>query len=375
MNIPFLTVMALWLALAPGLVLAEESDEEKSQPKTGLTPDLREDETKLKLQKGDVVVVPIPMSNPTLDTGLVVGGAYFYHQTEEQKKEQPASVTAAAAMYTSNESFVYGIAQQNYFKKDTWRLTGVVGHADLKLPLRAPDDPADAETLNWLINGNFAYAQLLGNFAGRWYLGPDIRYVGVNQEIISSELPEESLIIPKTTAIGIGINLQHDSRDMPMNSYSGHIFQLKSLFNDETFGSDTSYQSYDIAYRSYHGLKVPVVLAWEVEGCSRNGDVPLWDMCRIPLRGFPSTDYLGQNSFSAQFEARWRAWKKLGLVAFAGGGYLIDTYVESDSREVIPSYGVGLRYMVLKAKRINLRLDYARSNDSDAWYLSVGEAF
>ena len=54
---------------------------------------------------------------------------------------------------------------------------------------------------------------------------------------------------------------------------------------------------------------------------------------------------------------------------------MIDTYVESDSREVIPSYGVGLRYMVLKAKRINLRLDYTRNTDSDAWYLSVGEAF
>jgi hypothetical protein len=31
--------------------------------------------------------------------------------------------------------------------------------------------------------------------------------------------------------------------------------------------------------------------------------------------------------------------------------------------------------MVLAAKRINLRLDYARSTDSDAIHVSVGEAF
>jgi hypothetical protein len=31
--------------------------------------------------------------------------------------------------------------------------------------------------------------------------------------------------------------------------------------------------------------------------------------------------------------------------------------------------------MVLKSKRINLRVDYARSDDNDAWYLAVGEAF
>jgi hypothetical protein len=31
--------------------------------------------------------------------------------------------------------------------------------------------------------------------------------------------------------------------------------------------------------------------------------------------------------------------------------------------------------MVLKSKRINMRLDYARSSDSDAIHFLVGEAF
>lgn len=48
---------------------------------------------------------------------------------------------------------------------------------------------------------------------------------------------------------------------------------------------------------------------------------------------------------------------------------------EFREREAIPSYGVGLRFMVLESQRINMRLDYGRSNDSDAVYLSVGEAF
>jgi hypothetical protein len=41
----------------------------------------------------------VPISNPTLDTALVVGAAYFYAQTKEQKKVQPASVTGGGAMY------------------------------------------------------------------------------------------------------------------------------------------------------------------------------------------------------------------------------------------------------------------------------------
>ena len=69
----------------------------------------------MKLQRGDFVVVPIPISNPTLNEGLVLGSAYFYPQTEEEEKLQPASVTAAAGLYTSNQSKAFALVQQNYF--------------------------------------------------------------------------------------------------------------------------------------------------------------------------------------------------------------------------------------------------------------------
>ena len=61
-----------------------------------LAPDIRGDETNLKLQRGDFVAVPIPISDPTLGSGLIAGAAYFYPQTEEQKAAQPASLTGIA---------------------------------------------------------------------------------------------------------------------------------------------------------------------------------------------------------------------------------------------------------------------------------------
>ena len=80
-------------------------------------------------------------------------------------------------------------------------------------------------------------------------------------------------------------------------------------------------------------------------------------------------------SSSGQAEARWQPTKRWGLVGFAGAGYVGSSFNGIREHEAIPSYGVGLRFMVLKAKRINLRLDYARSTDSDAIHFSVGEAF
>jgi outer membrane translocation and assembly module TamA len=93
------------------------------------------------------------------------------------------------------------------------------------------------------------------------------------------------------------------------------------------------------------------------------------------LRGFSATDYLGRVSASAQLEARWQMSRRWGLVGFAGSGYVGDAFSGVRDHEPIASYGGGLRFMVLPAKRINIRLDLARSDDSDAIHFSVGEAF
>ena len=62
-------------------------------------------------------------------------------------------------------------------------------------------------------------------------------------------------------------------------------------------------------------------------------------------------------------------------MAFAGGGLSDRSYADEFEDSLIPSYGIGVRWMVMKAMRINLRLDYGRTDDQGAWYLSVGEAF
>ena len=144
---------------------------------------------------------------------------------------------------------------------------------------------------------------------------------------------------------------------------------------DDVIGSNQTYQSYSAAFRSYHRISDSVVLAWEVQGCQRGGTAPLWHACLVKLRGFPATDYLGRVSASDQIEIRWQMSGRWGLVGFVGSGYVGDSFAGVRDRGPIPSYGGGLRFMVLPAKRINTRLEYARSEDSDAIHFSVGEAF
>ena len=360
------------LMLCGSVVFAQETS---TDTRPGIPPDIREDETDLKLQRGDFVVVPIPISNPTLDTGLVAVAAYFYPQDEEQKKLQPASVTAAGGMYTSNDSKALVLLHQNYWNHDKWRFTGVIGAADLRLSLIAPDESTGTQAVDWQIKGNFMFAKIVTRIKGDWYGGIMTRLVDAEQSIDTTAPTSNFDIASDLRSTGLGANLEYDSRDMPLNSQSGRYFTVAALFNDEAIGSDSTYQSYSAAYRSYHTLTDSLVLAWEIRGCKRAGIAPLWDACRIKLRGFSTTDYLGKGSTSGQVEARWQASKRWGLVAFGGAGSVGSSYNGDRDHEAIPSYGVGVRFMVLAAKRINIRLDYARSTDSDAIYLSVGEAF
>lgn len=340
-------------------------------------PDLRNNDLNLKYQKEDFVIVPIPISNPTLDTGLVVGGAYFYSQTAEQANSQPPSVTGAAVFKSSNGSTAFGVGHQSYLGGNKWRLGGIFGRADLELALNNPADegPSGQSNIDWRVQGNFLAAKATRNVAGNWYAGVIARYLDMTQTFSVEIENDEFILNSAAKSAGLGFTVEYDDRDKPMNSYSGRIFEIDIFSNTSAFGSDNSYQSYSFKYRSYHRLAQSLVLAWEAQACARSDQAPLWDACRISLRGFSAIDYLGKTSTSAQAEARWQFHRKWGAVAFAGGGLIKNPFTELSDRQVIPSYGIGLRFMVLESQRINLRLDYARSVDSDAFYVSVGEAF
>jgi hypothetical protein len=361
------------LALAGTNALADES---QTDTRPSIAPDIREDDTKLKFQDGDTVIVPIPMSNPTLGTGLVVGGAYFYPQTEEQARKQPASLTGAGVMYTSNDSKALIIGQQNYWNEDRWRFTGAIGAADIRLSLLAPDESGEGTSVDYTVSGPLLFAQLSRRLKGDWYGGLQFRVIGATQTIETDTEGESSdLDIGDVVVAGLGPVLEYDSRDLPMNSYSGRHLKVQAILNYQSLDADNNYQSYSAFYRSYHSVTDSVVLAWELHGCQRVGTVPLWSACTVALRGFSATDYLGMASASTQLEARWKFSKRWGLVGFAGVGSIGDSFSGIQDNNSIPSYGFGIRFMVLQSKRINMRVDFARSADSDAVYLSVGEAF
>lgn len=159
----------------------------------------------------------------------IAGGqrAYFYAQTEEQEKVQPASVSVLAAMYTSNNSRALAMVQQNYWKQDRWRFTGAVGAADLRLSLIAPAATSGVESLDWRVDGGFFLARLSRNLTGNWYGGGFTRIVDANQSL-EFESGSVDFDTSDVRSVGIGLTLEFDSRDMPINRTPGVTSRPKS---------------------------------------------------------------------------------------------------------------------------------------------------
>jgi len=361
------------IALAP--VGGAQEAGSGSFPSPDIAPEIRDAELPMSARSGNFVAVPIPFSNPTLETGLIGAVGYFHAQTEAQERSQPASMTGFGAMYTSNQSYGVAVGHSGYWKEDRWRFKGALGYADIELPLLALGEGSDILEVAWLLKGSLLYSELSRRVGSHWYVGFSGRYLDIDQEF-AIEL--QSLYFDAGSTLstaGLGTSLTFDTRDMPTNAYEGRYFAVTALFNSASLGSDLSYASYGISFRSYHQLTPSIVLAWQLAGCAKSDSVPLWDACRIGLRGFSATDYLGKSSVLGQAELRWKLSPRWGLATFAGAGQITKSFTGLRDYDVIPSYGVGVRFTVDTSTRINMRLDYGRSTDSDAVYLSVGEAF
>lgn len=372
MHIVSRRVILLLLVLTP-LCWAQEPD--GGEPQSDIAPDLRDSTLPAAARKGNFVAVPIPFSNPTLTAGIIGVAAFFHPQTEAQQKSQPASVTGLGLMYSSNKSYAAAVGHAGYWRDGRWRFKGALAYADVELPLLGLGENDGILDVDWLVSGSFLYSELSRRIGGRWYVGGSSRYVDVEQKFGIRLPSQEFALLDSFKTIGLGPNLTFDTRDKPINAYEGRYFRAAATFNRPSFGGDLSYASYSLAYSAYHTFPHALVVAWELSGCIKSDGVPLWDACAIRLRGFATTDYLGKSSVLGQIEARWKFDNRWGIVAFAGAGQINDSFSTLHEHELVPSYGAGLRWMVDTANRINVRLDYGRSTDADAVYLSVGEAF
>jgi hypothetical protein len=95
----------------------------------------------------------------------------------------------------------------------------------------------------------------------------------------------------------------------------------------------------------------------------------------LAMAWVPTTLSAQEEYVQDEAEFRWRFWKRFGMVAFAGVGEVAESVSDFNTEDLLPSAGLGLRFMLSEDHRLNLSVDWARGQDSDAWYFYVGGSF
>jgi hypothetical protein len=329
----------------------------------------------------DVVVAPIPISNPTVGTGLAVVVMPFYHLGPES----PLSNTTIAAGLTSSRSWAVGVAQSTRLRGDRLRIDGMLAYFDLHY--RFFGKGAEAGTAGQSVpieqKATAFVPELLFQIGGRTFLG--MRYRGIRMEtsLDNADVPP-SLVAPvgdltgTVMSSGIGPVAVFDTRDNEMNPASGWLADFRANFAEHSVGSDTSYRTVTFGVNHYRRLGAGV-LALRAFGCGASERTPLFDLCLYgagsDLRGYEIGRYRDRTMVAAQAEYRFPLRGRFGAVAFAGTGKVAPSFDEMGTQPTLPSYGVGLRWLASQRARVNLALDLARGRDETTAYIYVKEAF
>ena len=352
-----LPLFLLGILLAAQIVSANIPEEAKEEEK--------------KTDKTRFAAIPIPNYNEATGFGLGLMMSLFYPVGKDDDISPPSSTTFFG-YYAANKTNVLGIAQKFYLKEDKYRVMLALARASVNFQFY--DENIAGGFIDYNTGSRFAMIkgeiQVLNDF----YLGLKYRY---SRSRTTFDIPIE-YDPPGNNYSGLGPTVSYDSRDNISYPSSGCLVELESLFNRGAFGSDQDYTIFQLGVNRYLTLKENHILAVRLHAKIGVGDVPFEEqaiMAGTDLRGYTSGKYRADQKYTLQAEYRWAFAKRFGIVAFAGFGYVADKISEIQLKDVLPSAGVGLRYMMIPEYRINIGVDFAVGKDDTAFYFRITEAF
>jgi surface antigen Omp85-like protein len=349
--------------------------------------------SKPKPKRGEFVLAPIPVINPTVGNGLALGVGYLYHLDKDDVRSPP-SITGVGGFRTSNGTRGGVIAQKFVLKENKYRLLLVAGRADIHYDFfgigAAAGDagisiPIVVSGKGFLIDGSMRV------FARNWFAG--VRYyvmrstVNVDRSNVSFNGPGLFPDRPQVPAIdlnlrtgGLGPTLEYDSRSDSFYPRAGEQFRVQASFHGRAVAGRRVYETYSAFYNKYYSLSPRQVLAGHVAGCYATGSVPFYDLCVLgqskDIRGYDVGRYIDRVMIASQAEYRLELRKRLGAVAFFGAGEVARKWSNLRSDALKPGGGFGLRFRLTKESHVNLRIDYAWGIDGNrGLYMGVSEAF
>jgi hypothetical protein len=178
---------------------------------------------------------------------------------------------------------------------------------------------------------------------------------------------------------GIGFITNLDSRDNVFDARKGWYYEGYLMLYNKALGSDFSFLRLNADVRTYmepikgHGL------ALQAQFTAIQGTPPFYALGLLggqySMRGYFMGRYRDKLMGIIQAEYRLPLFWRLGLTCFTGIGDVAGSFGQFSLQSVKISAGLGLRFALSPAERLNIRCDLGFGRGDSQIYLGVSEAF
>jgi len=363
------------LAQSPGLLsraaivlllVAAPADSQPASPATNEPPRLR--------------ILPVLGSAP--ETGLQYGVTALRVYRLGADATTRTSQQQAYLIHTANGQLRGFVQLDRWSPGNRWRvrLRGEGQH--FPLPYYGVGDAAPDSSEEWYTaSGPSLSALVQRRVAGAWFLSASGRLLDTR---ISDREPDGELSGNQVHGASGGrivqaqIGVSRDSRDHVLAPRIGGLAQITVASGGRAIGSEFSYTRHALDLRRYWSARGGV-LAVQLLGEATLGRAPFDQLVQVgadtAMRGYVRGRFRDRHGVNAQAEYRSPYARRVGFVAFAGGGVVAPTLADLSTARFLPTAGVGARYLLVPSQRASVRVDLGFGRGGSGLYVALNEAF
>jgi hypothetical protein len=319
-------------------------------------------------QSSPWLLTPLVSSSPKLGTS---GGALGAYATTFDPDSR-VSIFGVMAQYTSTRSIIASVFARTSFGADHHRIIAIAGLGNIKNDYQ--DYLGTGQPLKTNDDLRAVAARYLFRAGGNWFVGG--QFNAANYQILGAT-PEDDLVLETLgirglSSAALGAVVMHDSRDnedMPMR---GWYVNLNNLAYREAFGGSNSYDTYRADFKIFFPHGGGHVLAFR-EFNWLTSDAPAAGQATVVLRGYKFGQYLAPYMSSLEAEERLALGARWRINAFTGVAGLYGAASTPLARQMYPTIGAGLQFILKPDKHLLANLEYAQGiEDNHGIYLKFG---
>lgn len=326
-----------------------------------------------------------PVIARSIETGWSFGtaGSYTFHLSRQDTVSRTSNLQLLL-LYSAKKQLVTAINGSQYFGKEKYIVNEQISFSSYpdKFWGIGANTPDNAEE-SYKFNQYYVYLHVLRKIAPNFFAGLLFEMQKVwNVSYQAGGLFEQQKVPGRDGyhIAGLGASLTYDKRNNAFAPDNGFFCQVSFNHFNKFWGSQFNYTNFVFDLRKYIPIFREQVLALQLFSFNNTGEVPVRSLASFggasKMRGYYEGRYKDMNQLVIQGEYRFPVYRRFGAVAFAGGGNVSNKPGDYSLNDFKFSYGGGIRFVLNKKEKLNLRIDYGiGQGKNNGFYLQLGEAF